>query len=225
MDPRELTRDFEEYLRELIKRHMQRMWTALPVIVNKWDYPTNGKNTVQITPAIMGEQLQDNGTWMAIPMPTLLDVPVHYPGGGSFIMTHPIQENDEGMAIFSTRAIDSWWQNGGQQPRPDYAKGRHHDLSDAMFIPGLNSIPKQVSNISTTTTQCRSRDGTQYIEWASGGRINIVAPGNVYVTGSIYATGEITRGYGGSDQVDLGQHTHGGVQTGSGNTDKPNAGT
>lgn len=49
--------------------------------------------------------------------------------------------------------------------------------------------------------------------------------GNVVVTGGITATGNITAGQGGSDQVGLQSHKHGGVSSGASQTLAPVAGT
>lgn len=45
------------------------------------------------------------------------------------------------------------------------------------------------------------------------------------IDGYVQATGEMTAGHGGSDSVGVQTHTHSGIQTGSSNTNSPNAGT
>src|SRR5580704_10644226 len=108
-----------------ILRQQGRIWTALPMVVNTWNYPTKNQNTVHAVSGVMAQALQSNGTWMAQPMPGIPDMPVHYMGGGGFFLTHPIAQGDEGIGIFSARSFDGWWQNGGPQPVPDYAVGWH----------------------------------------------------------------------------------------------------
>jgi len=45
------------------------------------------------------------------------------------------------------------------------------------------------------------------------------------INGDLRVTGEVYRGWGGADQVDLGEHVHGDVQPGGGSTSPPIAGT
>lgn len=58
-------------------------------------------------------------------------------------------------------------------------------------------------------------------------RIEITAAGGnpVVITGDLHVSGAVIAGYGGNDQVTVQNHTHGGVQTGAGHTQKPDAGT
>lgn len=216
----EQIKDLEEFLRVFFRRMQSGLWTMMPAVVNAWNYPNTGKNTVTVVPAVMGQTLQADGTWLAQPMPAHPDVPVHYLGSGGMVLTHPIASGDEGMLLYASRCLDSWWQNGGIQPRPDYGTERMHDLSDAIFVPGKISVPNTPTGLSTTTSQLRSVDGAQYIEMAAGGVWNIKGTavnliGNDGATCSLTVTGEITRGYGTSDSVTLGQHEHPTAATGS----------
>jgi hypothetical protein len=225
----ELIGDFWDALNQLIDRKQERIWTAMPMVVNTWNYPGNGQNTVHATPGIQAQQLQADGTYMSVPMPEIPDMPVHFMGGGGFFMTHPITQGDEGIGIFAGRCIDGWWQNGGVQPRPDYGTTRQHSLSDGMFIPTRLSNKNILTGISKTSAQLRSIDGKSYIEMLpNGGGFNFVTAGGttkIDGSGNFTTTGEVTRGQATGDQVSLGRHTHGGVTSGINNTIKPNAGT
>lgn len=83
---------------------------------------------------------------------------------------------------------------------------RMHDLSDGIYLGGFGAM----------------NSNSQRIVMSSSG-ISMV--GNVIVTGTLTATGNITAGQGGADQVDMQNHTHGGVQTGGSQTLAPTAGT
>jgi hypothetical protein len=229
----QVNQDFWVSLNQLIARKISRVWTALPTTVGKWNLPSGGKSTVHATPTIMAQQRQQDGSHKAVPMPEMPDVPVHYAGGGGFYITHPVHQGDEGITIFSARSIDGWWQNGGTQPRPDYAVTRNHSLSDGMFIPTRMSDKKKLKDVSQTSLQIRSEDGKSYIEMLpDGGGFNFVtAGGSVKIDGhgNVTATGEITRGFGTGDQVTVGQHTHAQPPDSDGDieaeTNKPTAGT
>jgi len=117
----------------------------------------------------------------------------------------------------------------------------------------LNAALPNGSTVTVTTGQgskvVLGSDGTALIEDAAGAYVKATNDGNVHVngnllvagtigttsgtwgngdmtvTGTVQATQEITAGYGGSDQVDVQTHTHGGIQSGGSNTASPNAGT
>lgn len=224
--------DFESLLRALSARIKSEVWTALPGVVNKWNYPSSGMSTVQVTPGVQQMKLDpDSGIWMATPMPAHDDVPVHYLGGGGFYFTHPIGQGDEGILIYSARCIDSWWQQGGVQPRPSYGQFRTHDLSDAMFIPTRMSNKNILPSISQTSSQLRSIDGKSYFEFLPDGTgFNWVTP-NGYMkldgSGNLTCSGNI-RGFDQTGYVDL-LHTHNQPPDNAGDieatTNPPNRGT
>jgi hypothetical protein len=196
-------------LRAFLRGWEADIWTALPAIVESYDAT---KLTVSAQPTIKSKYRGVNAqTYADVQLPLCVDVPVDFPGGGGWLLTFPLQQGDEGILIFASRCIDSWWQNGGVQPQ---AEMRMHDLSDGMFIPGLRSQKRLPAGaVSTTSAQLRSDDGQTYIELASGGAVNIVAPGGVTITGSLNVTGTIISGFGGADQVGLQTHEHPGNNT------------
>jgi hypothetical protein len=215
--------DNEEVHRVTFERGRSRIWTALPVVV----LSDSDGFVVEVQPTIQGMATDpQTGVQTNVNMPSLgKHVPVHFPSGGGFTFTHPIKKGDEGIVVFSSRCIDGWWQQGGIQPQLEQ---RYHNLSDAMYIPGIRSTPRALNPpASTESSQLRSDDGTTYVEIAGGGVVNIVVPssGHVQVTGDLRVTGKVYAGYGGSDQVQVQTHTHNGVQSGSDDTGSPVAGT
>ncbi|WP_210502199.1 Gp138 family membrane-puncturing spike protein [Pantoea ananatis] len=150
---------------------------SLPGIVQSFD-PTTCTCTVQ--PAIAGQGVDEKGQIKSAPLPLLMDVPVIFPRGGGCTITFPVKAGDECLVIFSDRCIDFWWQNGGVQEPVD---PRQHDLSDAFALVGPQSQAQKISNISTTTLQMRTDDGTAYIELDPNNKaVNVVAPGGFNVT-------------------------------------------
>lgn len=197
------------------------------------------KMTVQVQPTIMAYVRAQDGTQSWVKLPQLLDVPIVFPCAGGFAFTLPIAIGDEVLVVFASRCIDAWWQSGSKDangnPLPSVqAELRMHDLSDGFAIPGPQSIPNVLPNISATTCQMRKRDGSAYVELTADGKVNIVAPGGFKVTGVAEVTGKITADAGvdvtGTVQATvevlanghhLTSHIHGGVQTGGGTTGTP----
>lgn len=134
------------------------MWTALPGIIRSFDPK---EITCEVQPAIQGKIAKEDGSVELVNLPILLDCPVVFPRGGSCSLTFPIKAGDECLVVFSSRAIDLWWQSGGVQPPVEV---RMHDLSDGFVIPGPYSQPQAIKGISTNAVQLRSDDGQAFFE-------------------------------------------------------------
>ncbi len=112
MDQRERLNDPQEALRVAMEGHQAQIWTSLPGILQSYDAD---KLTASVQPAVQGRLRQEDGTWKDVNLPLLLDCPVIFPAGGGFVFTFPLKKDDEGLVVFSSRCIDSWWYSGGVQ--------------------------------------------------------------------------------------------------------------
>jgi len=61
----------------------------------------------------------------------------------------PVKSGDEGMLLFSDCFIDDWFKAGGQQTPGGAWK---HDISDAIFLVGVNSKKGLLTNSSLLTS-------------------------------------------------------------------------
>ena len=168
-----------------IQQNQLNLHTALPCKVVSFD---SGKQTVTLAVQVKMQLADGNGA----DIPPLVDVPVSFPRGGGFAVTFPLKAGDEGIAIFSERCIDGWWQNGTASTPLDF---RLHDLSDAMFIPGICSVPKTVKNFFNDGLSMQTLDGGTYIRITNGKILiqgNIEHQGNTSQTGSHSSTGVIS---------------------------------
>jgi hypothetical protein len=233
MEHKERWEDIQNGVNETINRGLSRLWTAMPVVVVE-DSPDG--HTVKVQPAINGVHYNaKDGTYSSINMPQLQDVPVHFPQAGGIVHTFPIKKGDEGIIVFGARCIDGWWQSGAGQDSQGNPTGqpqleiRRHNLSDAMFIPGIRSNPRKLTNVSTTSSQLRLDDGSAYVELTLDGTINFKPKTNVHILqgdlyldqGNVFVKQNVTAGNGTSDQVELQQHKHTQVQTGLGTSGPP----
>jgi hypothetical protein len=162
------------------------------------------------------ENITPDGTRIYAEFPLLKKVPVWVYGGGGFCLTFPIAAGDECLVMFNDRQIDNWWLNGGVQPP---VMSRAHDISDAIAVVGLRSLPRALSGYSTSTTQLRSDNGNTLVEVAGGGVIRMVAPTKIRMeTPLLEVTGDVIAG---DDSISLVTHVHDGVQSGGSNTGEP----
>lgn len=174
MRPFELLADSEEQAARAFKSRQAGIWTALPGIIQSFD-PV--KMTCVVQPAIKAVLFAQDGSASDVALPLLLDCPVQFPSGGGFTQTFPLKEGVECLVVFASRCIDAWWASGGIQSQ---AEMRMHDLSDGFCIPGIRSVPNVIANISLTSTQLRSDDGSTFVDVAEDA-VKIVAPTSVTV--------------------------------------------
>lgn len=181
-------------LRTALAGHQAAIWTALPGIIESFDADAI---TAVVQPAIKGQLRAKDGSTSQITLPLLLDVPVVFPRGGGCALTFPLAKDDECLVVFASRCIDGWWTSGGIQAQAEF---RMHDLSDGFAIPGPWSQATKIANISTTSTQFRSDDGSTYVDLnPTSQKIKIVAPGGFEVdaptnlfTGAVTIQGLLT---------------------------------
>lgn len=226
--------DQNQLLEQFFNAKQTGLWTALPAIVQEFDPETL---TCVCQPTIKGRIKKPDGSIELVDMPLLLDCPVVFPHAGGCSLTFPVKQGDECLVVFSSRGIDFWWQQGGVQPPPE---PRMHDLSDGFAILGVWSQVTKIANVSTSSVQLRSDDGQAFVEInPQSHNVNVNTSGNISATASgsatlkaqsvtidapqMTVTGKLTvNGDIVGNGVDLKTHTHSGVQTGNGNTGRPN---
>lgn len=142
------------------ERFTSRLWTGFPVIVTE----DSDGFTVKCRPTHKYTRVDKDGTVTEKEMPEMQDVPICFTQGGGtksgdkgYILTMPVKKDDEGLVVISNRCLDGWWENGGIQ---SLMHTRHHNLSDAMYIPGLRSRPRKLGKIPPSKMQ-KQQDGSQ----------------------------------------------------------------
>lgn len=226
--------DNEEALKAMTENYISNIRVAIPAIIVRFD---SEKQTASVQPTI-----KDTLQGQAVALPELSDVPVQYPRAGGYSLTFPVQPGDECLLVFSDMCIDGWWQSSGVQ---NQAEKRRHDLSDACAILGITSVPKALKKVCMEGVQLRNDSGTDYIQISEQGILlkskNIRIEGKTDIVGITNVTGVTTvnGSHIGTDGtstikgkveitgnaviggISFAGHTHGGVETGGGNTQPP----
>jgi hypothetical protein len=199
---------------------VKRLRTAMPGRVVSFDPDAQ---TAVVQPLIRLVKADGQG----VDLPPLGDVPVQFPEAGGFAFTFPIKAGDEGMLVIADRCIDGWWQSGQPSDPMDF---RLHDLSDGMFIPGINSLPNTIPDFDMDAIVMRKFDGSAYFKIDEGG--NIEADGTkmtvkcplfaekllTYQDGIAGQAGANGNAIDGGFAIDGGQLTHNGKNVGSNHT-------
>jgi len=219
--------------RESFVELMKSVYTCSPGHILSFD-PDTQRAQVQI--GITRVDINDE----RFPPPPIIEVPVSFPGD-DWSMEYQIDVGCEGLIHFSQRCIDGWLNTGGIADNPI---GRFHSIQDAFFVPGVRSLPNVTTDFQNNGVRLRDKAGTQSV-WlkndgsiraenpnvhvilnangsinitnSGGGNISMAADGVVTINGVTFTMGGDVIAGGKSLQT----HTHGGVVTGSDNTDTP----
>ena len=105
-------------------------------------------------------------------------------------ITYPLKAGDECILLFSDREIESWFVNGNVNAE---IYPRLHDLTDAIAIVGLRSLPNMISILTNALHLFYGSSDIQILENQiniNSTLLNIV--GNTAQTGNTTQTGTIT---------------------------------
>lgn len=212
--------DYEEAIRTAFEGMQAKLWTALPAIITNAT-KLEDRYVLDLQPALRVRRTLPDETYAYVTLPLIINCPVVFPCGGGFTLTFPLKVGDEVLAVFASRCIDGWWQNGGAQNAPSI---RMHGLSDGFAIPGIRSQVNLIHGISTDSTQLRSDDGSTFIEVKDGQMVNVTAPGGIDLNGvRIDGSGNTDFGAASVKQGGLhidSTHFHGGVTIGTDPTEE-----
>lgn len=147
--------------------------------------------TVDVTPAISMTRRVEGA--QELKLPSINGVPIAMYGSTSLglFVVPPISKGDEGILVISDRALDNWQFGEGVSVAPDAASPRHHDITDAMFYPGVQRSSGAIEGMPTDAIQLRNRDGDCKLS-VSNTVINGIAPGGAAINlaaGSATLTG------------------------------------
>ncbi|MGP8474840.1 Gp138 family membrane-puncturing spike protein [Burkholderia sp. PR2] len=171
MNRDEITADNLEVVRTIVSAAKREVHVALPGIIDSYDA---NAQTVAVQPGIKTRIRAEDGSTKTVALPLLVDCPVQFPSGGNCTLTFPVTPGDECLVVFADSAIDAWWQSGGVGEKVSV---RNHDLSDGFALLGFRSQPRVLSNVSTSSTQLRSDDGSTFVDLnPTAGTLKLVAP-------------------------------------------------
>lgn len=173
------------FIAEAIKQNQSNIYTAIPARVINFNGHT-------VTCEVLINRVDTSGN--EIELPPLADVPVQFPHAGGFCMTVPIKAGDEGLVVFSSRCIDGWYATSEKSKPLD---NRINDLSDGIFIVGVNSQPKKIPDFYHDGASIQTDDGSTHIRLTNG---TIYIKGNIEHEGNSSQVGNVEL-VGNSNQV------------------------
>ncbi|MEW5803906.1 MAG: Gp138 family membrane-puncturing spike protein [bacterium] len=130
-------------IREAIRSQILDLHTAMPARVEKYD-PASQKADVK--PLLRKKYKASD---IDTEFPVIPAVPVQWPsaGGGKAYLHLPLKAGDLGIIIVCERTMEGWLCGDGQITSPK--DPRHHNLSDAVFVPGIRPFKKALAGVSS----------------------------------------------------------------------------
>lgn len=122
------------FVEELIDAQLVGLRVALPAVVTAYD---EDRQVCDAKPLVDQGYVDEDGVRRVEVLPIVTGVPVMFQGSGKRRTTFPISAGDTVLLVFASSSISRWKAGGGTDPGDD----RHHRLSDAIAIPGLNASP------------------------------------------------------------------------------------
>lgn len=146
-------------LQDLLARFRESMvadlHTALPGKIVKYDESTQ---KADVQPLIKERYTDESGAQQSRELPVIPSVPVQFPGAGGYRITFPVAVGDTGLIMFAEASLDKWLVSGGTV---DPAEERRHDLTDAIFLPGLRDFGHALTSAPTDRATFGKDDGLQ----------------------------------------------------------------
>lgn len=137
-------------IKEAVESRLLELHVCLPGKVEKYH---KDKQKADIQPLLQRKFKTDE----QVNLPLITNVPVIWPSANNnqAYITLPLKKDDTGIITFAERSLDLWLVKGGMVAPEDTRK---HDLSDGIFIPGLNPFTNPIQNISEENIVIKNKD-------------------------------------------------------------------
>jgi hypothetical protein len=132
-----------ELLKAAVSKGLADTHVALPGVVTKYNA---GTQRADVKPTVQLPYINDDGSEGVDVLPVIPEVPVLWPRAGGFFIHLPLAAGDTVLLLICERSIDEWNLTTGKvdtNPK-DFRK---HDLSDAIAIPGLATVPSALKEV------------------------------------------------------------------------------
>lgn len=161
------TPELETILTEAVRAGMMDLRVAMPCRVHKYN---KDRQEVDLQPLIKKQyRLNDE----IVSLPIIPSVPVHFQSsdGGNVFISLPLKADiperfdpvtgdrilgDLGFCIVCDRSINTWLSGTGQEVVPGDV--RIHNLTDAIFIPGLRPFQNALENVHADNLVIQNTD-------------------------------------------------------------------
>lgn len=129
---------------------LEDMHVSMPGRVVSYDAT---KQSASVQPLVKRITTDETGARVTETLPIINDVPVVFPGAGSYAITWPITVGDSVLLVFAETSLDRYLLSGNIV---DPIDPRRFALSDAIAIPGLRPFNNPVPSVPTNALVIKS---------------------------------------------------------------------
>lgn len=126
-----------------------------------------GNQLVDLQPLLQPQYVAATGPTTLRPV---ANCPVSMAAGADYYVRLPVAVGDLGLLLVSDRALDAWLAGDGAPADPGHS--RCHNLTDAIFIPGLYPIRHQIPEAGNDDLVLKNGQAELRLEKAGRVRIN-----------------------------------------------------
>lgn len=134
------TPPLDEIIRLAVLDGAMKLRVSMPAQIVK----INGNQSVDVQPLLQARYANSATPYT---LPVIQHVPVQMPMGADYSIKLPIAVGDTGNLLFCDRSLDVWLASQGGIVNPN--DSRQHDISDAVFYPGLVPFALQTQDSTT----------------------------------------------------------------------------
>jgi len=144
------TPSFAEFVKKAFRKEALEIHVSVPGKIKEYDSDTQKATVVPLL-----KKKWKDGLSTLSDLPVLSNVPVHCLSANNrkTFIHMPLKAGDLGMIMFCDRSIDNYLSSSpqeGNEVKPTFHNSpRHHDLSDAWFVPGILPFSLALQNITT----------------------------------------------------------------------------
>lgn len=142
-------RGLPDLLSEAIRAKLLEVHVSYPGKVVKYDSETQ---KVDVQPSRKKKYIDGE----EVTLPVIKSVPVEWPSTENAHIHLPLKVGDTGKITYCDRSIDLWKSGEGGIILPQ--DPRHHDLSDAVFMPGLRPFSKAFPVVDPDAIEIKNGD-------------------------------------------------------------------
>lgn len=165
--------DDTELLNLAIESWLFDVHTCMPGRIDSYDPKTQ---MATVKPLVKRRILHGDGSESLEVIPPITNVPVTFLRAAGFFMSFPIEKGDLVTLHFCTNSIDNYMAGEGEDTDPD--EFRHHDLSDAIAVPGFYPFKLPIKDISSVNFVMGKDDGGVQIHLTPNGTMEIKVNGD-----------------------------------------------
>ena len=166
-----------EVILNAIQNDIKNTHVCLPAKIDTYDSSTQSADVLLMINEIDPDSGEQDNTEQFL----LTGVPVQfYASKSDSFVSLPLGTDTFGCVVFADKSLDDYLQSDGNQPVDENLDPRNHDLSDAVFVPGMRPYSQYINGYSSDNMVIKNSN--MKIELDPNGKISITGGSNELIS-------------------------------------------